>query len=173
MNLQKSKWNRSDEVAFTVNLAIVAAPWFDWDAHRGLVKRDSKLREYHGLWREWLNPSPSASEDREFWIVRDEASAEASGVDVATKLADAGLPRLNSLLNRAELMTAIRAGDFGMFKIPPLPPLAVMLSDSGPSPELDRVLADLNTVPGWAAWDLKDDFVNWVRQRAEHHVGEH
>lgn len=169
VNLQKSRWNTSDEVAFTVNLAVVPAPWMEWDQHRGLIKPGSKLREYHGLWRDRLNPSPGQSTDREFWVVRDETSAEVSGKDVAEQLQQIGLPRLNALLDRSELMKAIRAGDFGYIKISPQPPLAVMLSDCGTSQELEETIRELDKVPGWTGWHLKDDFVEWVRKRAHEH----
>jgi hypothetical protein len=64
-------------------------------------------------------------------------------------------------------MVAIQAGDFGYIKMSPLIPLAVMLSDEGPGPELEETLRGLESnLPGWAEWKLRDDFVNWVRDRS-------
>lgn len=43
----------------------------------------------------------------------------------------------------------------------PLIPLAVMLSDEGPGPELEETLRRLESnLPGWAKWKLTDDFVS-------------
>jgi hypothetical protein len=169
VNLQKSRWNTSDELAFTVNLAVVPVPWFEWEQHRMGLSAATKLREYYGLWRDRLDPSPGLSQDGDFWMVRDEASANACGMDVVAKLQRVGLPRLSALLDRKVLTEAIEAGDFGYIKMDPVVPFAVMLSDHGPSDELEEALRRLDSLPDWSDWKLKDAFVDWIRQRSESH----
>jgi hypothetical protein len=167
VNLQKSRWNSADKVGFTVNLAIVPAPWFEWMQKQHRLSATAKPREYHGLWRDRLRPADGLSRDGQFWVVRDERSAAACAEDVTTQLETAGIPRLLHLLDRKALTEAIQAGDFGYIKMSPLIPLAVMLSDKSPGPELEETLRRLESnLPGWAEWKLRDDFVSWVRNRA-------
>ena len=172
VNLQKSRWNTADEVGFTVNLAIVPAPWFEWMQKQNRLSPTAKPREYHGLWRDRLRPADGQSRDGQFWVVRDERSATACAENVMTQLETAGIPRLLHLLDRKALTEAIKAGDFGYIKMSPLIPLAVMLSDEGPGLELEETLRRLESnLPGWAEWKLRDDFVSWVRNRSAHHRG--
>jgi hypothetical protein len=167
VNLQKSRWNTANEVGFTVNLAVVPAPWFEWMKKQYRLTATAKPREYHGLWRDRLRPADGLSRDGQFWVVRDEPSAAACAEDVTTQLETAGIPRLLHLLDRKALTEAIKAGDFGYIKMSPLIPLAVMLSDEGSSPELEETLRHLESnLPGWAEWKLRDDFVSWVRNRS-------
>lgn len=172
VNLQKSRWNTADEVGFTVNLAIVPAPWFEWMQKQYRLSATAKPREYHGLWRDRLRPADGLSRDGQFWVVRDERSAATCAEDVTTQLETAGIPRLLHLLNRKALTEAIKAGDFGYIKMSALIPLAVLFSDEGPGPELEETLRRLESnLPGWAEWKLRDDFVTWVRNRSALHGG--
>ena len=169
VNLQKSKWNTAYEVEFTVNLSLVPKPWFEWQQKEDGLGASAKPREEHGLWNERLRPSAGLSKDGEFWLIRDAASASACGADVTSQLDRIGLPRLTRLLDRGTLVLAIRAEDFGSNKMSGLMPLAVVLSDDGPGAELEETIRDLELIPRWQHWKIKDDFVAWVRERAERH----
>jgi len=166
VNLQKSRWNSADEVAFTVNLAIVPVPWFDWQQKEHGLASKARLREYHGLWRDRLRPSPTLSEERDFWVVRDETTADACAADVTAKLRQDGLPRLSSLLDRPALIEAVRAGDFGFIKMSPTLPLAVILSDHGPSRELEDAVRSLQADQGWLEAS-RNEAVGWIRDRSQ------
>jgi Domain of unknown function (DUF4304) len=144
VNLQKSKWNTADEVRFTINLALVPKPWFEWHQKQYQLPESSKPREHDGLWWERLRPNPELSRDGEFWRIIDPATAKACAADVADRLDRVGLPRLLELLDRDSLMRAIQAGDFGFIKRSPHMPLAILLSDSGPGQELEEAIANWN-----------------------------
>lgn len=119
VNLQKSKWNTAAEVAFTVNLSLVPRPWYEWFQREYGHRSSRKIREYDGLWRDRLHPSQRVPQGgTEFWLIKSEADATACGADVAAQLIRAGLPRLSALLDRDQLLRAIRAG-FGFMKMPP------------------------------------------------------
>lgn len=167
VNLQKSRWNTSDRVAFTVNLSVVPEPWFAWQAKQYGFASTKKPREENGLWRDRLHPSAGLSEDGQFWVVSDAATALACGEDVIGQLQNFGIPHLLKLLDREALMDAIRAEDFGYMKMSRLIPLVVMLSESGPSEELDQAISSLESnLPGFRDWKLKGEFVTWARERA-------
>ena len=167
VNLQKSRWNTADEVAFTVNLSLVPRPWFEWQSKQYGFPPSRKPREENGLWRDRLRPQAELTQDGQFWVVRDVQSAVDCARDVTDQLQHAGLPRLLALLDRQALMEAIRAGDFGYIKMSPLIPLIVMLSDSGPSEELAQAISSLEAdLPGFREWKLKDEFLTWIRERA-------
>ena len=168
VNLQKSKWNTADEVGFAVNLSVVPKPWFEWHLTQFGLPASSKPHEYNGLWRQRLRPSRGLPADSDFWLVSDSASARACGKDAVDQLDQVWIPRLLELLNRDSLIRAIRAGDFGYMTMSPLMPLAIMLSDSGPGVELEQAITRLESeLPGWGDWKSKDQFVTWVRDRAE------
>jgi len=167
VNLQKSKWNTADEVEFTINLALMPKPWFEWHQMQYRLPESSKPRVHDGLWWDRLSPNPELSMDGEFWRIIDRATAETCAADAVDRLDRVGIPRLLELLDRDSLMRAIRVGDFGFDKGSPSMPLAILLSDSGPGPELEEAIAKLE--PELVGWKLKDQFVSWVRDRADRH----
>lgn len=141
-------------------------PWYEWFQREYGHRSSRKIREYDGLWRDRLHPSQRVPQGgTEFWLIKSEADATACGADVAAQLIRAGLPRLSALLDRDQLLRAIRAGNFGFMKMPPDKALAIMLSEEGPSVELDVVIGSLEGSQ-WDRWKGRDDFVTWIRERS-------
>jgi hypothetical protein len=167
VNVQSSQFNTRDAVRFIVNLAIVPEPWWAWQVGSLGAANTKTPRESHGLWRDRLHPSPAVSDggSEPWWLVRDVPSAQRCGRDVVHQLTRAGVPTLRALLDRDRLTAAVRAGDLGLLKGPRPDALAVLLTDQGPSPELDRLLALLESEPNDRRRAHYDRLVAWIGER--------
>jgi hypothetical protein len=165
VNLQRSRWNTSDNVAFIVNLAIVPKPWFDWTRDAIIGRRPSAPKESDGLWWQRLQRAmtSSDSESERWWEVTDEASAERCRVDLERQLADYGVPRLRELLDREQLLREIREGTTKP-RIDVDVAIAILLSDAGASSELDRAMAGARA--RLATWNKLPKLEEWVNGRA-------
>ncbi len=164
VNVQRSRWSPPGEVEFTVNLSVLPAPWWRWWQQVGSAGAPSKEpKEYHGLWRDRLrpgSPSVSAPDKVGWWIVRDAASAVAAAADVVTGLQDNALPTLKRLTDRQQMLAEVRGPGFN------LAPLAVLLSDEGPSAELDAVLAEMATGEDEDMRLIYAPMIPWCRENA-------
>jgi hypothetical protein len=136
---QGSKGNTADEVMFFVNLAVVPLPW--WRYTVDLYAHPGEPKEYHGVWRKRVErPGPEAV-GRDEWRFTDATSAHAVGARVADLLTTTGVPLLRRYLDRSALLDHLRTRD--VTRLTGGEPLAVVLSDAGPSAELDAVLETL------------------------------
>jgi hypothetical protein len=136
---QGSKWNSADEVTFFVNLAVVPLPW--WRYMVDLYGHSGKPKEYHGVWRDRLERPGPEPVGRDEWRFTDAASAHAVGTQVADLLTTTGVPLLRRYMNRSAALEYLRTRDPS--RLTGGEPLAVVLSDAGPSAELDSVLETL------------------------------
>ncbi len=165
VNVQRSRWSPPGEVRFAVNLSVLPEPWWRWCQQAGLAGApSSKPKEYHGLWRHRLRPrSPSVTAPGTaggWWIVRDAASAAAAADDVIAGLRDEALPTLMRLTDRQELLAEVRGGGFIQG------PVAVLLSDEGPSTELDAVLEEMATCEDEDMRNIDALMIPWCRDNA-------
>jgi len=133
---QGSKWNSADEVTFFVNLAVVPQPW--WRYTVDLYAHTGEPKEYHGAWRDRLERPGPEPVGRDEWRFTDAASAQAVGAQVADLLTTTGVPLLRRYLDRSTVLDYLRTRDTS--RLSGGEPLAVVLSDAGPSAELDTVL---------------------------------
>ena len=90
VNIQQSPWSTRDEVNFYVNLAVVPEPWRAWLAVQGSQPVTKTVREYDGLWRARLDPSPAVGGPPGAWRVTDERTAAAATQDVLQGLLTRG-----------------------------------------------------------------------------------
>ncbi|WP_158852401.1 DUF4304 domain-containing protein [Saccharothrix deserti] len=151
VNLQRSRQAGRDGIWFTVNLAVVSRPWWEWiNEYHG--QRPLLPREASGYWRTRLDaPDALSAGYRFWWAVHDTASARACGQDAARQLARTGIPDLLGRLPRSAQFASARAGRFQGVprRWDQRVPLAILLADDGPSPELDRLAADLESEGGY------------------------
>lgn len=136
---QGSKWNSADEVTFFVNLAVVPEPW--WRYTVDLYPEKGEPKEYHGVWRDRLERPGPEPIGRDEWRFTDAAAAQTVGAQVADLLTATGVPLLRRYLDRSAVLDYLRTRDTS--RMTGGEPLAVMLSDAGPSAELDAVLGAL------------------------------
>jgi hypothetical protein len=159
-DVQSSAFNSADEVRFFVNLAAIPAP--AWDCKQDLGgRRAAGPGTPDGVYQERLRPSPGI--DGGWWTVTSAETAQSAIQDLAQRLDEVALPLLDSLLDRAEMTTRLRERRVGFpagFEMYADRWLAVLLSDDGPSDELDRVLARL------ASTDRDPRYAEWSRRRA-------
>ncbi|ONI81962.1 hypothetical protein ALI22I_37925 [Saccharothrix sp. ALI-22-I] len=145
VNLQRSRLAGRDGVWFTINLAVVARPWWEW-INEYYRQRPALPSAASGYWRTRLDaPDDLSAGYRDWWAVHDTDSAHACGRDAAEQLARIGIPQVLSRLPRGAQLASARAGRFQ--GVPRLwdqrVPLAILLADDGPNPELDRLVAAL------------------------------
>ena len=161
VNVQSSAWNSADEVRFYVNLAVVPSPWWSWAQHESPELAGKKPKQQHGLWQQRL-------EETQPWSVVDDASAQNCGADVVDKLEHQAIPVLRRLIDRHEMIASIRAGDCGEIRGPDDQiyfdrALAIVISDNGPSQELDQLLAQLAAEENPHATTENQEIVAWIQ----------
>ena len=148
-----------------VNLAVVPAPWLEFMGV-WLGMPPAAVQESVGLYRDRLTP--------EGWEIRSTEAAVEVAKDIAQRLTSHGLPLLDRLLDRDEILATVRAGDLGMLKHAQYPGLfafaeAVLISDEGPSDRLEELLdAAREQAPGDRK-EAAERYTDWIRERAKWH----
>jgi Domain of unknown function (DUF4304) len=176
VNVQSSQFGSKSEVRCIVNLAVVPEPWWAWQAfHHGNAMPKSP-KEYHGLWRDRLQPSAGGHSrgSEVWWSIRDEATAHAAAEDMVSQLRTDAVPLLRRLLDRDGMLAAIRAGDLGFITVESSPgyfdrALAVLLADEGQSSELDALLTRFAAEQDENLKEFNESFVPWLTARAASH----
>jgi Domain of unknown function (DUF4304) len=173
VNVQSSQFSSKTEVRCMVNIAVVPEPWWAWQVfHQGKAMTKSP-KEYHGLWRQRLQPSsggqPRGSEV--WWSIRDQATAREAAADIVSQLRTDAVPLLQRLLERDAMLAAVRAGDLGFITGQSSPAffdraLAVLLADQGQSAELDALLARFLAEQDENLKSFNESFVPWLTARA-------
>jgi hypothetical protein len=161
VSVQSSAWNSADEVRFYVNLSVVPKPWWSWEQHGSPELEGKTPKEQHGLWRQRL-------EETQPWMVVDEASAQNCGADVVTQLDNEAIPVLHRLVHRHEMIASIRAGECGEIRGPGYQiyfdrALAILISEEGPSQELDQLVSQLAADEHPYAAARNKEIVAWIR----------
>jgi hypothetical protein len=171
VNVQRSQHNSQDEVRCIVNLAVVPAPWWAWERSRKPLTKTPK--EHDGLWRDRLDARGGSKHGKEeWWLVRDEATAEKAARDMIVQLTTAGVPKLRRLLDRQAMLDALRCGDVGFLRGEAARTLsdvgrAVILADEGGSGELDDLIDRFTKDTDSRLACYHRELVPWLRRRAE------
>jgi hypothetical protein len=133
-------------------------------------------KERDGLWRDRLSPTAAPGKGEAWWHVTTAASGKAVAAEMIHQLEVDGIPTLKRLLDRRALISTIRQGDLGFFKGESFhgffdTALAVMLSDEGPSDELDRLLFEIGSpVGGQPVAPTTLAITDWIGQRASERI---
>jgi hypothetical protein len=164
VNVQRSNFSPPGQVWFTVNLAIIPEPYWRWQQRASLSRTPKTPKEENGLWRERLRPNSPAVTARErfepWWAVSDVSSATAAADDVVEGLRERAIPELTRLTDRREMLALVRGPGFNFI------PLAVLLSDEGPSNELDSLLEQMASTGDENVRDVYAQAIAWCRHNA-------
>ena len=178
VNVQSSMFSIATRLDCVVNLSLAPAPWISWLNHRQ-TRQPKSVGESYGMYRRRLHPTGAAPGIDTWWeITRADAAADAVR-DMTAQLADDGLPMLERLLDRSNLLAAVRAGDLGDFSHASgdsFDPFAarceiVLLADAGDSDEVESLLARLAAHPVGAGFDVEmlrnhdAELAAWARAR--------
>jgi hypothetical protein len=176
VNVQSSSGSSAREVLFVINLAVVVAPRWAHALSSATVPRSKVPKEYDGLWRDRLRPSPGVAARRggEWWSVADALSAREAAEDVVAQLRDGALAKLRWLLDRGNMVSTIRDQDLGFFRgshhsVYFHSALAYVLADDGPSEELSELLDHVLLDDVEARDDLRrraETRATWIREWA-------
>lgn len=168
VDVQRSKWSTLDQVECTINLAVVPGPWWDWQRHwrKGIsvVEGSDRPSEGHGLYRSRLHPTGAAGGADTWWRIRNASDASSAADDMVDQLGANGLPALRLMLDRDSMVAALRQRDIGPMSDRGL---AVMLSDLGPTEELEQLLRKIDALANTPHGGWTVELTAWVRHRAE------
>ncbi|MDH2415261.1 DUF4304 domain-containing protein [Nocardioides sp. CER19] len=170
VNVQTSQYSSRESLRCVVNLSLAPQPWLAWtEARQGPLPKS--LGESYGLYRERLHPSGSPAGVYAWWEVNDPDDAPDVAADIQCQLEQVGWPTLERLLDRTAMVEQVRAGDLGFAKrefhgVFFARAEAVLLSDYGPSAELDEQLSYAleHVIDSQRAHAM--EFDDWVRKRA-------
>ena len=169
VNVQSSTFSSRDRLRCVINLALAPRPWLDGRERRG-GPLPKAISESFGLYRSRLHPTGSPDGVDTWWEITGPLDAEAAVADMAARLEVDGWPFLTRLLDRDELLRQIRSGDLGDIRGATAylaRAEAVMLSDDGPSDELERLLGISIGESMESQRENAREFADWVRDRAE------
>jgi hypothetical protein len=169
VNVQSSAYNTRQSLRCVVNLSLAPDPFIAWTA-RGHA-RPKVPGEGYGLFRQRLHPAGTPAGVDGWWQVNHPDEAAVAAADIRTQLEVDGWPVLRRLLDRDQLMAQVRAGDLGHMKRKPVDVFfaraaALLLSDAGPSAELDEQLAHALEHTPDKHREHAESFDAWVRRRA-------
>ena len=171
VNVQSSKYSTRESLRCVINLSVAPEPWLAWTAtQRGSLPRSPS--EAAGLYRKRLLPTGTPEDVDGWWEVNAPDEAPAVATDMVRRLDGAGWPTLERLLDRDAMLDQVRAGDLGFIKREFHPVLfahaqAMLLSDEGPSAELNEQLAYALDHAHGAQREGVREFVAWVRERSQ------
>jgi Domain of unknown function (DUF4304) len=147
VNVQSSFTSSRSEVWFTVNTAVVPLAWWRWTNYRHGKSESRAAKEYDGLWRMRVDARRQQALIRpEWWSVTDIASAERAADDVVEQLRDEVIGGLQRLLEPGVMLTVARSGQIGKVKFDTRGAMAVLMTERGPSDELQALLMQLENL---------------------------
>ncbi len=166
---QPSERSRRPSVkTFYIDTAVAPKAWWEWMAWRtGQTQPMSKASDIYGIsLMERRVPCPHPAEnDRECWQVTADTDVDRLRADLLTGVTRAA-DRLVELLQPdryLDELSAIRNKQIGHW-----PPLVILLSGRGPSPELDAACAGLRDAFAERprAAEYVDELIGWAQARA-------
>jgi Domain of unknown function (DUF4304) len=165
VNVQSSESSSRYEVWLTVNTAVVPMVWWRWTNYR-LGKSESRsAKEYDGLWRTRVDARRQQALARpDWWSVTDLASAEHAAEDVVEQLRGGVIAGLQRLLEPGAMLAVARSGQIGEVKFDTRGAIAVLLTDSGPSDELEALLIELEHLEDARLRAIFWPMVQWCRE---------
>ena len=174
MNVQSSSYSTAESLRCVINVSVAPAPWLAWMRELLGARYPKSVGESLGLFRARLHPTGAPAGADVWWQVNDQAGAEAAVADMVHQLQIIGWPTVTRLLEDGAMLDQVRAGDLGMMKRASLGVFfaraeALLVADDGPSPALDRLLADATANTLAAQRDNAERFAAWLRRRAADH----
>lgn len=134
VELQSSRSSTRTEKVFYINVALVLAPKWEWDRRRLGLGVSELPRSVHGSWFHRIRSATLAGSDE--WRIKDPATLVKVSEDVRRRV-DETLPDLLQMLDRDTLFVdAAERFRGGAWRV-----RAWLLSDKGPSEELERLLS--------------------------------
>ncbi|MBD3926519.1 DUF4304 domain-containing protein [Nocardioides cavernae] len=170
VNLQGSSYSSASSARYVINLSVVPEPWAA-SMETTLGRRPKALPESWGLYRRRLQPTGAPAGTDQWWRVDRPRAVEQVVADMVRRLDADGWPTLEKLLDREAMVEQARTGDLGFFTREHAPGyvatgLAVLLSDSGTSDELDGQLDLMLATSTAPALEGTRQLVTWIRTRA-------
>jgi len=171
VNVQSSSWSTAESMRCVINLSVAPAPWLAWMEEWLGARYPKSVGESLGLYRARLHPTGAPAGADVWWEVNDQAGADAVVADMVHQLQISGWPTLTRLLEKGAMLDQVRAGDLGMMKRASFDVFfaraeALLIAEGGPSPALDRLLADATANTMATQRENAERFEAWVRQRS-------
>jgi hypothetical protein len=165
---QPSERSRPDARMFYIDTAVAPKEWWDWLAYRtGQTQPMNKASDIYsiGLMERRVPCPHPADSDRERWQVTADTDVDRLRADLLTGVTRAA-DRLVELLQPGRYLAELNA--LPNKRIGHWPPLVILLSGRGPSPELDAACAKLREAfaerPRAAGY--VDELIGWAHARA-------
>jgi len=174
VNVQSSSWNTSDDQRCIINLSIIVPGDLDWYDFRSSSRKANRKTptEVWGIWRERLHRGGAGPE--EWWRVTNAQDARTEVADMIEQLSALGLPALEELLDRRNLIRAVAGEPVRGFRTASVTwwALPLLLSDDGASEALAAALDELDekrlsreTSQEFA--QTAQEFARWAKDRAK------
>jgi hypothetical protein len=171
VNVQSSSWSTRDSLRCVVGVALAPKPWLDWQ-QQSLGRLPRSIPENLGLYRQRLHPTGSPDDTDAWWEIDGSGSAQTAAEDMVERLNADGWPFLSRLLDRSAMIQQIRDGELGHvrrsfgYRGYFARAEAVLLSERGPSDELEALLTVAVDDAMPAQREHAEAFAEWVRMRA-------
>jgi|ERR1700712_161309 len=148
VNVQTMGTGSFDERCCIVHIAVVPVPWLQWIRSQYVGDPPKAISYGEGLYSDSLGPTKPrnlAEERGRLWVVDSSDSVRSAVADMAQQLITTGLPICIRLLERANMIATIKDGNLGFVHSDGPSEflervLAIVISDDGPSTELDGLL---------------------------------
>lgn len=158
VNFQSSSETTREQVLFYINLGYTPQAWFDFQSNTtgGKPKRGYEFLSD----RLYVDDEPRALENQR-WRITDQKSATEAADRVVLRLKQVGLPQINSWLDPSSRFKQLTTFNSDLARV-------LILSDFGPSPELDDAIQALKTGPLSDRQPLVAKAVKWAHERIAH-----
>ncbi|PYI69794.1 hypothetical protein CVV68_01410 [Arthrobacter livingstonensis] len=155
VNFQSSSETTHEQVLFYINLGYTPQAWFDFQSNTtgGKPKRGYEFLKD----RLYTDDEPRALENQR-WSITDHESAIETARRVTDRLNQVGLPQINSWLDPSNRIKQLTTFNSDLARV-------LILTDCGPSSELDDAIKALKTGPLSDRQPLVDQVVRWVQER--------
>ncbi|MEH1101920.1 DUF4304 domain-containing protein [Micromonospora sp. CPCC 205561] len=165
---QPSQWSRPTAKMFYIDTAVAPKEWWEWMAWRtGQTQPMNMASEIYSIGlMEPRVPCPHPTDsDRERWQVTADTDVDRLHADLLTGVTRAA-DRLVELLQPGRYLAELSA--LPNKQIGHWPPLVILLSGRGPSPELDAACAGLRAAFAERprAAEYVDELIGWAHARA-------
>lgn len=155
VNFQSSSATNHQGVLFYINLGYTPQAWFDFQSMTTGLK---PKRGYEFLSdRVYTDDEPRALENQ-CWRITDQESGIQTARRVIDRLKHVGIPQITRWLDPANRFEQLTTFNSDLARV-------LILSDYGPSSELDDAIQALQTGPLSDRYPLVDNAVRWVQER--------
>ncbi len=170
VNVQSSQYSRADALHCVLNVSVAPEPWLSWLAARD-GRSPKQVGETYGLYRERLHPTGTPEPIDGWWEIHHDDEAPGVATDMLRQLDAHGWPILERLLDRRAMLDQVRSGQLGLLERQAgdawfAQVEALLLSDLGPSAEVDDHLAYALEHVSASHREHAVLFDGWIRERA-------